>query len=288
MSSSVTLHASVPSFRTPPYTTLNCPSPAELLVSALGDSRTNRDDAISAHVAGCSNCRTQITEIRETAAALISAQSEAASECLSDDSIAAMVDARGSALRKESVAHLSECADCRRRFASTVRMMDDDAIASEMRRLNVAQSSRPISLLQWSRRKTMVISGGLVVAAAAAIVLVGPIANREADNGLSDIHRESSITTTVAPRILSPANAAQSADSLRWTSVPTADLYRVRVWDTEGTVVFSGESERTSLGVPNGLRPGTSYLWEVAARTGWDRWVSSDFVEFRTPAARPR
>lgn len=134
----------------------------------------------------------------------------------------------------------------------------------------------------------MVISGGLVVAAAAAIVLVGPIANREADNGLSDIHRESSITTTVAPRTLSPANAAQPADSLRWTSVPTADLYRVRVWDTEGTVVFSGESARTSLGVPNGLRPGTSYLWEVAARTGWDRWVSSDFVEFRTPAARPR
>jgi hypothetical protein len=67
-----------------------------------------------------------------------------------------------------------------------------------------------------------------------------------------------------------------------------ADLYEVRIWNTEGTVIYSKETKDTSIVLPEIIRPGMRYLWDVKARTGWDRWVSSDLVELSLRDARLR
>lgn len=45
---------------------------------------------------------------------------------------------------------------------------------------------------------------------------------------------------------------AAANDSLRWTSVPGAELYRVQVWDREGNIVLAQDARDTTL-----ARPGT-------------------------------
>jgi hypothetical protein len=97
-------------------------------------------------------------------------------------------------------------------------------------------------------------------------------------------HRETGAGPAV-PRIVAPSASLDPGDSLRWTGVAEADLYRVRVWDGEGTVVWTTDTRDTTAALPAQLRPGVQYMWDVSARTGWDRWVSSDIVELtlRTP-----
>ena len=64
--------------------------------------------------------------------------------------------------------------------------------------------------------------------------------------------------------------------------VPRADMYRVTVWDRSGTVVWDGETRDTVLPLPPALTrvDRGAWLWVVDARTGWDRWVSSELHEF--------
>jgi hypothetical protein len=81
-----------------------------------------------------------------------------------------------------------------------------------------------------------------------------------------------------------------SADSLRWTSVPRADLYRVTFWRADGTVVWQADIRDTVHALPLEITASgeRSLLWEVQARTGWDRWVFSDIAELTltTPGVR--
>jgi hypothetical protein len=125
----------------------------------------------------------------------------------------------------------------------------------------------------------------------ATIIVAGPDKLGSRTNGpavSSETRREGTVTMTAPPRTLSPS-AIGPDDSLRWTSVTGADLYRVQVWDRQGNVVLSTDTRDTALVLPRPLTSkGASYLWEVKARTGWDRWVSSDFLELtvRAPSAR--
>jgi hypothetical protein len=102
-------------------------------------------------------------------------------------------------------------------------------------------------------------------------------------------HRETAITTTVAPRIAGPIGRATTADSLRWTSVPHADRYQVLVFDREGTLIWQPHTGDTILPVPARLRRvgATTYIWKVEARTGWDRWVASEWEQFTIGPADP-
>lgn len=70
-------------------------------------------------------------------------------------------------------------------------------------------------------------------------------------------------------------------DSLRWTSVPYADRYQVLVFDREGSLVWEPQTTDTTAALPARLAaaPGT-HLWKVEARTGWDRWVASEWARF--------
>jgi hypothetical protein len=188
---------------------------------------------------------------------------------LDDSSLAAIVD--GDVSHPDAIAHLSECEDCRRRMSAVAHLVDDVHISGE------------IELLERPRRRWIPVVGTLAAAAVATIIIGGPTLMRsrpapsESDTA---IHREGTITTTAPPRILSPAAIAKRGDALRWTSVAGADAYRVQVWDSEGNVVLSTETPDTVLALPAVVKPGVTYLWEVKARTGWDRWVSSEFLQF--------
>jgi hypothetical protein len=207
---------------------------------------------------------------------------------LDDDLIATIVEGIDPNTHREAMAHLSGCTDCRRRLTAVANLLDDPSVAAEVDRLE--PPVKRVAARRWSRAQWGAVAT-LAAAAGLAIVLVGPDKlNVRADGSVvsSGMRREGTVTTTAPPRILSPT-ALGGNDSLRWTSVPGADLYRIQVWDRQGTVVLAMDTRDTAFALPAQLtRTGGSYLWEVKARTGWDRWVSSDFLEVtvRAPSTR--
>ena len=257
--------------------TTACPTPVELLNTALGLNSDMRRAVIARHAATCEACRERIHDIREVAAELHTVPIASVSiNCLSDDAIAALADG-DSAADEYAVSHAASCAKCRTRVAAIARLMNDGIVSSE---INALEASRRSRLPQWSRRQ-FTLSGGLLAAAAAAIVLLGPVRSRI--NPDTPPYRESALTAASAPRIVA-TEITRLADSLRWTSVSEADLYRVRIWNSEGTVVWSTDTRDTTVMLPRIIRAGTQYMWDVSARTEWDRWVSSDLVELKIAA----
>jgi hypothetical protein len=198
--------------------------------------------------------------------------------CLDDDAIAELIDAAHPAEDRERLAHLATCARCRARLASIARLLRDPAISLEARRLDEAVRARRLHLGPIGAVST-------AAAAVLAAILLWPkpatFITREPANDV-DVLRDSVATTTVAPRILSPVGPAGTEDSLRWTSVAGGDLYRITVWDRDGNVIWEGETRDTALAFPMEITRarGVSYLWEIDARIGWDRWVSSALGEF--------
>jgi hypothetical protein len=230
-------------------------------------------------------------EIRDIMRKLRSAgpvDDRALSAHLDDDVIATIVEGIDPNTHREAIAHLSECGDCRRRLTAVANLLDDALVAAEVD--NLEPSVKRVAARRWSPAQWGIV-GTLAAAAGLAIVLVGPDKLNVRAGGsvvFSEMRREGTVTTTAPPRILSPA-AIGAGDSLRWTSVPGADLYRVQVWDREGNVLLAMDTRDTTLALPAQIsHAGGSYLWEVKARTGWDRWVSSDFLELtiRVPSAR--
>jgi hypothetical protein len=202
---------------------------------------------------------------------------------LDADVIAAIVDGMDGDSHREGIAHLGNCAECRARLAAVANLLDDPLVAAEIKNLD-AHATRRRPAAYWTAGAT------LAAAAAITIIFVGPNKlNRRANEPVasSETRREATVTTTAPPRILSPVTIAAN-ESLRWTSVPGADLYRIQVWDREGNVLVSEETRDTLLALPPKIaRTGGSFLWEVKARTGWDRWVSSDFVELNIKPHTP-
>jgi hypothetical protein len=98
-----------------------------------------------------------------------------------------------------------------------------------------------------------------------------------------DEHRGDTITASSAPIALSPIGDVSAVTTLKWTAVPSAEMYRVTLYDKVGKLLFEMESPDTMTALPDsiGLAPGRLYLWKVEARIGWERWVSSELIEFR-------
>jgi hypothetical protein len=129
----------------------------------------------------------------------------------------------------------------------------------------------------WFRRNTR----WGAVAAAVAAVLVGVILVKPA--GREPLpHREGVPETPAAPGVEAPRGEVGTVEEFRWTAVPGAELYRVTLYDDTGEVLWQAETPASSLAPPDtvGFVPAALYLWQVDARVGWDRWVSSDLVRF--------
>lgn len=155
-------------------------------------------------------------------------------------------------------AHLVTCPECRAEVAEAGRI--------------IATLPRPRRI----RRGVMVSAAGI---AAMLLVFLWPRADRDLGNPL---HRESSVTTTIAPKVIAPIGGVESADRFVWSSVPHAGLYTLRIFDADGSVVWQGETPDTVLTPPPtlGLRFRRSYYWKVEAHTGFDRSAASELTEF--------
>jgi len=194
-------------------------------------------------------------------------------DCLQDDMIAAVADGSlAPELRTAVLPHVGSCARCRGAVASVARALADPAVARE---------------LSASRRGGRVYRIAVPLAAAAVLLLLlrSPAGDR------LPVHRgppPPPPATTPVPR--SPVGTVSAVDALRWSPVAGADRYRVTVFDATGGVVYAAEVSDTVVAFPDSvaLVPGHSYLWKVDARTGFDRWATSQLAEFSIAGARRR
>ena len=180
-----------------------------------------------------------------------------ASSHLSPGDVAAYVDgALAPPERSRVEAHLADCHACRSELVAVTR------------------------LLRVRRRRQWYLPLG-VAAAAALVLFIWP---RSAEKGTVSPpnYREPVVTTTVAPLIVAPRGATTAPRRLVWTSVPHADRYRMTLFDATGAVLWESQTSDTTATIPAtiGLQPGASYLWQVTAQTGWNRWVASELIDF--------
>ena len=121
-------------------------------------------------------------------------------------------------------------------------------------------------------------------ALAAAAVLAGLLLVRpsQLDREPAPAQRDEATGVEVAPSLRAPGGVVAAVESFQWSQVPGADLYRITVYDAEGTVVWEVETRDTVITPPDSteFEPGARYIWKVAARVGFDRWLSSDLVDF--------
>lgn len=194
--------------------------------------------------------------------------------CLDDATLAALADGRlGAEHRESAIAHVSTCGRCRGALASVARALADPGVAREVR------------TLAGGRRRAY--GGWAAGLAAAAVLLVALLPGTFQEPAR---HRAPPITAAPAPEAVWPAGVVAGARSLRWTPVSGADRYRVALFDAAGEVLYQAEVTGTDAALPDSVRPtpGATYWWLVEARVGFDRWASSDLIEFSVAEKRNR
>lgn len=193
-------------------------------------------------------------------------------ECLDDDTLAALADGTlDAAARAAVLPHLAGCARCRRAVGSVARALGDFGVAREVGAVEGA-----------GRRRFYRVVLPLAAAATLLLVLAWP---RLADDGRPG-HRGPPITAA-APVPVSPIGAVADASVLQWTSLAGADLYRITLAEASGRVLYETQVADTVAALPDSivLVAGRSYVWLVEARTGFDRWSTSQLVEFSVAGA---
>lgn len=252
---------------------MTCPAPESLVRHALGAS----DPAVAEHVAGCAACEAEVARLRETAGILrgpvVFERRIEGPECLGELAIADFVAGRlDPQARAPVVAHLLTCARCRSMALATGRLLADSGVARELLRAGSSPAG-----YRW-RRWSLPLG---IAAAAALVFLLWP---RSADDtGSIPGLREPTDTGTVAPVPLVPRGSVAGVDRLVWSSVARVERYRVRLYDDEGSVLWTVETADTLATLPDSvvLAPRVPYFWKVEAQTEWRRWAASDLVEFR-------
>lgn len=251
---------------------LTCPSEPALLLFALGD-RSGPEGDIAHHVSECASCRSVLAELRRVVRGIQASATGAVAgnaQCLDEAALAGLVEGGDSAGREAHLSHLVACGACRQQLASAVELLSDATVAGELRRL------RPAA--RWSGRVLRLAGGGLVAAAAVLAIMLGD----------ESPHRAPTLDAIAAPAPVYPLGDVPGAGPLRWRAVDGAQGYRVTLFDAGGLVLFQDQIADTTATLPDSIRilPGRSYLWKVEARTGWQRWASSELVEFRITDGR--
>jgi hypothetical protein len=181
--------------------------------------------------------------------------------------------------------HLARCAECRDALAELRRVVQDPAVRGELDRPEWrarVQHRLPV------RRTAAKVALGALAAAAVLLIASRIDAGRTATHDEKQVLRHATLTVSAAPRLIAPVGSVNRVDSLRWTSVPRADLYRVTVFDASGAVLWEAEASDTNIGVPAEVAAkwAGALRWRVKARTSFDRWVDSEFGTFDVGNAR--
>ena len=131
-----------------------------------------------------------------------------------------------------------------------------------------------------SRRSRARTAAALAAAAVlAGLLLVRPF---KLDEESAPVHRDEATGVEVAPSLRAPGGVVAEVETFQWSQVPAADLYRLTVYDAEAAVVWEVETRDTLIAPPDRteFEPDARYIWQVAARVGFDRWLSSELVDF--------
>jgi len=254
---------------------LSCPSEDQLLLLVVGDAAPT--GAVARHTDGCARCRIHIDELRREVGAIRASAATATGRdgCLDELAMANLVDGlTPSAERGGHLAHLAVCGRCRQDVAALVSLASDPEIAGLVGAEPVESGAAP--------RRRLVGGAGLVAAAAVLLLAVWP----RGPSGPSLGHRGPTFTAAEAPVPVGPLGGVAAARTLLWGSVGGADRYHVTLFTTSGQALLDTETTDTTVVVPDSVRleSGASYLWKVEARTGPDRWTSSDLMEFHLTA----
>ena len=262
----------------------NCPDDLTLLLFALRATDDPRADAeIAAHVQLCERCDGAVGRHRELAATVRRTARDAndvRGECLDELAIAALAEGVATDdARTTATAHLVSCASCRSQLAELRAALDDAEIVAALPRTGA------------TRRVRTTFIGGLSAAglAAAAVLAVAILPNRT-QREMPAPMRDETGALVVAPVAVAPVDVVSGSLVFRWSSVPRANRYRVRVFDAEGVVIWETQTSETTVAPPPSitLRRGAQYLWKVEARTDFDRWVGSGLTEFQLSADEVR
>ena len=247
----------------------NHPAPELLVPYALGGN----DPATARHVEACAICRAEMDELQTAAGLLrgpkvLERQIETP-DCLDEGVIADFVDGRlTSQDRASAVSHLITCARCRAVVKATSDLATNSADL-------IPQAKRRV--YRWT------LPAGLAAAAVLALLLLPRV-------GDSPNLREPAVTSTVAPVPLTPAPGASVArvDRLVWSSVPGAERYRVRLYNGEGSVLWSVVTADTFATLPDSVRfqSRVPYFWRIEAEAEWMRWASSELASFQINKSR--
>jgi anti-sigma factor RsiW len=248
---------------------MNCPAPESLVPHALGAV----DPSIALHLEGCPVCQAEVAQIQEVTGALRATRSlkrrTVTPDCLDEQLIGDFVEGRLTAEeRSPVVAHLLTCARCRSAVAATGRLLADETVTKAM----PGGAER-----RWKRWPLP-----LGLAAAAAVVLLAWPRNAGDIEPIPGM-REPPVAGVVAPLPIAPRGPAARVDQLVWSSVPEVDRYRLRLYNEQGALLWTAEAADTAVSLPDSVRlsaPAT-YFWKVEAQTEWQRWASSDLLEFR-------
>jgi hypothetical protein len=212
---------------------------------------------------------------------MILPQQEGASvDCLNEQTIARFATPDSPALDAAHVAHLAECARCRVQLAGAIEALRHEPISAEIQRLD-QRGSQSAARPMWKHARLTAAA-----AAIAALVIVPQLVRDSGDDRRSGPRalrdNDATITMTVAPVIVAPRGAVASITRLTWTRVPGADQYVVTIFSADGSMLWQTETTDTTAMLPAAFRSEENqlYLWQVRARTGVDRWVESDLVEF--------
>ena len=182
--------------------------------------------------------------------------------------IAAYVDGAISGDRYAAIqTHLATCAECRAEVFDVSRIVRSSPSAHS--------ATRP-----WARR----IWISMAAAAAVVVLLAKPWAP---SHETAPVHRGET-QAAAAPRALAPTGQVEGVTTFVWSSVPQTGNYHVRLFDSQGTVLWETSTADTLAKLPRSvlLRPGRSYYWKVVARTGFDRETASELTEFFTRGGR--
>lgn len=253
---------------------MKCPPNADMLLHALATSAEARD-ALTPHVDECATCRVRVDHLRRVIRDVSSPEGTArrtASACLDESALAEVVQGTAAdATRKARIEHLVACGHCRRELASLADLLADSVVAKEMHAVDRGRSRRS--------QRSWLAGAGLVAAA----LVIAVVQQQGSPNESLPLHRSPTITGAAVPTATFPVGDVPAVSALRWATVSGADRYRVTLFDARGRVVYEAQLGDTTALVPDSvmLAPRQSYLWKVEARSGVERWTSSDLVEFR-------
>ena len=182
--------------------------------------------------------------------------------------------------------HLETCAPCRAELALFQEFESAQPTGTEAtdlawmnaelnRRRTTPKPSLMDQIREWFTLPRLALAAvALLVLIVAGIYLPDPNSTRLPDGRETSAWRSGQFTA------ITPAGDLDRAPSrFQWESVEGAASYHVRLLEVDGTEIWSGDTNRTSVEIPNStaakMIAGRAFQWDVMARDNAGRQIAS-------------